>query len=242
MYIKKTYDCGRVKWIEKIQPRSYQKKEKRAKRSKATPEQKRQENKRQAERKLARILDANFQEGDWHLVLTYRPEERPNELEAKKRLRKFLAVMRREYRKAGVELKYVAVTEGKKAVHHHIIVNNCKVSVDVIRKAWTYGRPKLTPLDDEGSYITLAEYLIKETDERFRDEFAVEKQRYSRSRNLIEPKPKKQKIRAREFRSQPVAPAGWKIEAGSLYEGISTITGRRYQYYRIIRIKNDRGK
>lgn len=47
--------------------------QKREKKKKKTPEDIRRQNERNRWRKIQRIILANFKEGDWHLILKYRP-------------------------------------------------------------------------------------------------------------------------------------------------------------------------
>ena len=54
-----------------------------------TPEEMELANKRQAEKKLTRLINANFVDGDLHVVLTYKKEARPSPEDAKKVLAKF---------------------------------------------------------------------------------------------------------------------------------------------------------
>ena len=86
--------------------------------------------------------------------------------------------MRDEYKKHGLELKYIQATEYlNKAIHHHIIINNVndgkETSLQYVNRIWgsiTKGHPKYVPLYDEGEYRKLADYFVKETDKTFRNE------------------------------------------------------------------------
>ena len=78
----------------------------------------------------------------------------------------FLRECRKEYRKAGLEFKYIHVMEiGKKgARHHHLVVN--KIDTEILQRCWYkayegHNRVKVFPLDDSGNYAELASYLIK---------------------------------------------------------------------------------
>ena len=68
---------------------------------KKTPEEIREANRRQAEKKLERLINANFRPGDLHTILTYTREMRPDRQTAQKRLENFLDWMRTRYRKMG---------------------------------------------------------------------------------------------------------------------------------------------
>ena len=96
MYVRKIFDMGWVKQIEKYYPGNYGAPgKKRGPKQKRTPEDIARQNQRNREKKVQRIILANFKEGDWHLVLGYKKELRPGSFkEAKKQVRKFLTDMR----------------------------------------------------------------------------------------------------------------------------------------------------
>ena len=99
----------------------------RAAKSRATTAARKALNLKAACRRLEMLLAASFAPSDFHLILTYRPNDLPaTRKEALKRLRKFLAQLR-AYRKArSLPLKYVYATEGlhgDKRFHHHLVIN-----------------------------------------------------------------------------------------------------------------------
>lgn len=142
---------------------------------KKTSEEMPEANMRQASRKLARKINANFKPGDWHVVLTYHKETRPDPATAHKTIKKLIDGLRGRYRKNGFEMKYILVTEYKnKAIHHHLIINNVNdgktTTSDYIRELWKgNGNPKFVFLYDNGEYRRLADYFIKETEKTFRE-------------------------------------------------------------------------
>lgn len=198
-------------------------------------------NRKQAVRKLARKIDANFRPGDLHVILTYRRENRPAPAEAQKILAAFLQELRKRYKKAGKLLKYILVTEYKrKAIHHHLIVNNIndgsRTTQDYIRIAWSgRGSPKYVQLYEDSEYEQLAEYLIKETEETFREKDSPFRQRYSCSRNLIDPKPKQKTVKVKNgWELEPKPRPGYYIKKDSLYNGFDKMG---YPYQRYIMVK-----
>lgn len=214
---------------------------------KKTPEEMRTANMRQAARKLARKINANFRPGDWHVTLTYRPSARPTPEDAKKNMDKLIAVLRAEYRKHGFALKYIHATEYRnKAIHHHLVVNNVNdgrhTTSDYIRKAWKgRGNPKFVSLYDNGEYRQLADYLIKETEKTFRDGDSPVKQRYSCSRNLIDPKPEVRMVSVKKgWEMDPRPRPGYYIDRDTLYNGTDKL-GYPYQRYVMIRIMPEDG-
>lgn len=241
MYRQKTYRCGKAVYIEKTQTRYYKKGEVREKRKKPTPEQKREENARAAKRRLAMKIAANFGEDDFFLTLTNKAGERPTPEEAEQRIKKFKEGMRKDYRKLGHEFKYIIVTEYKnKSIHHHVIINGIPQTMKLVKKHWPYGRPDFKMLDESGEYSELAEYLVKETEKTFREPDSVKKQRYSCSRNLIIPEPEIKEVKAKAFRQEPKAWKGYELIKASIVQGISSVTGYRYQYYTMIRREDEK--
>lgn len=218
----------------------------RQKKRKLTPEQIEKQNEWQAERKLNRIITANFTSDDYHVILTFGKDVMRDE--AKKCLKKFLDGMRQEYRKTGQEFKYIAVTEYEnKRIHHHIVINDYQGdgsdTVKLTRGMWKKasggkgGNPKFVGLYDNGDYKNLAEYLIKETKKTFREEDACMKKRWSCSKNLIRPEPVKETVQARCWRKEPKVPEGYYLEPESLINGTNPITGLPYQHYTLVRLK-----
>lgn len=242
MYIKRTVVMRNTIDIEKVYVTRYGRGEAREKRRQPTPEEIERNNARVAAKKLKWILNTNFGPGDYHATLTYRPEERPDKKEARKQLKSLLGKLKRAYKKRGMEFKYIAVTEYKrKSIHHHIVLNGFSGEEDntvrLIGRLWKCGRPKFVPMDENGEYGQLADYLIKETEKTFRDKEAPGKQRYSRSRNLKMPEIKVEEMKAKEWRKEPKPPKGYYIDKNSFYDGINGFTGRRCQYYTCVRIQ-----
>ncbi|RDU22185.1 rolling circle replication-associated protein [Anaerosacchariphilus polymeriproducens] len=218
--------------------------EKREKKKKPTSEQIEKQNQWMAEKKLRRILNANFDPDDLHITLTYKKEERLPEMEAKKELNKFLIKMRKEYKKLDLQFKYIVATEYlNTAIHHHLIIQNITQGMistpKLVKKHWSRGRPKFVMLDDTGDYKDLAEYLIKETSKTFRESKGM-KQRYSRSRNLIVPEPERKLMKASEF-LKIREKKGYYIDKNSIIEGINPVTGFKYRHYTYRRMEREGG-
>lgn len=182
--------------------------DKRAPKRNVTPEAVRKNNDRLAVKNLTADLNANFGEGDLHVTLTY--DHVPELAQAKKDREKILRDLRRELKKQGVVLKYIAVTEYKnKRPHHHLVLNTS--DLDLINRLWGKGWAHSTPLDDSGNYYKLAEYLIKETTKTFREEGSLHKRRYSCSRNIIHPAAKRQEVDLKKLEADPVPISGYYI-------------------------------
>lgn len=220
----------------------------REKKEKPTPEEMAKQNHWRRCRDLRRLIELNFRPGDWHVTLTCRPADRPTKEEAPKVIRRFLAKLKREYKKQGWDLKYVITCEiGERgAVHWHMVVNNeANGETDaakLITKNWTRGRAYYGMLDSSGEYVQLAEYMVKEAARRIDRGETVEKMSYSRSRNLKKPVERKKRIRSAGWRKDPVVPTGWYLVPGSLENGVNKFTGLPYQRYVIRRKEETHGR
>ena len=205
-----------------------------------TTEEIRKANQRNRIRKVQRIILANFRHGRT-VHLTYRKEDRPETFEeALQHRKRFMDRMRAVCRKAGIPWKWIGVTErGKKgkALHHHLIVEDLTEPVDILRTIgalWKYGRVTSTAMEEEDDLFEgLAEYLLKK--ETKEDEKGTS---YSHSRNLIIPKEKKEKVRARKWNREPRPPRGWYVVKGSLWNAY-TPEGWPVQRYTLRRLEVD---
>lgn len=215
--IKLTYGCVRGKT--------------RKKKENPTPKQVQDNNDRIAIKKLTRVINANFGPGDYHVVLT--DAKGMTEAEALKERKLFLRRMRRKYKKAGSEMKAVWATEMDPRSHHHLIMSN--IDIQQIVKQWPHGRVNVLPLDDARDYTKLAEYLIKQTNEAFRDPSRATRQRYGRTRNLEDPVLVKQEARASDFNINKIRPVkGYHLDPDSIEEYTNPITGIPTITYRMI--------
>ena len=174
---EQVYVCGEYMDAD-IYP-VFQKPGARRKRCKPTSEIQAKLNQRNAEKKLTRLVHNNFTENDIALHLTYRNGEEPeNEADALRVLGNFIKRLKRRYKKAGKELKYISCTEyGKKTgrVHHHLIING-GYDRDEIEKLWGRGYANSKRLQFEEDGVTgLTRYIAK--DKHFF-------KRWNQSRNL----------------------------------------------------------
>lgn len=228
MYRKREFYCGDHIVTEKGFPGGYRG-GKRGRREKPTAEAVKAQNHRRRVKWLQMLILANFHPGDFHTTLSYRKEERPGSAEeANQRIQKFLRKLRREYRKQGIELKYIYVTEigARGACHHHLLLQNLPDIMNLVRKYWPYGHEDYKPLYEEGAFEKLAEYLVKkETKED------VPGTSYHRSRNLILPREKKEMIHAKAWARDPKPKKGYYIIKDSVINGENPVTGHPYQEY-----------
>lgn len=249
-YVERVTRAGKTIEVERYFTSRYKKKGiKRGDKVKPTKEEQKKVNTRAAERKLRILLNANFGYGDFHLELDY-IRKKGEEPRSKEQMRQdmdiFLRECRKEYKKAGIEFKYVHVMEiGQKgARHHHLVIN--KIDTEILQRCWykAYGghnRIKVFPLDDTGNYAKLASYFIKYTDKhRTEADGALQGKRWNASKNLIRPVPEIQIISDREwFRTEPVAPKGYYIDQDSVEKGVHSpeYYGYGYMRYRLIKLE-----
>ena len=213
----------------------------RAPRAKETSWQMEEVNRRNAEDKLRWMLNTNFREGDYHLVLNYKRKpgdtyREPEEMKAD--MQKFLRRMRAVYRKADLEFKYVYVFEiGEKGSRHiHIVMN--KISLEACRKCWEeHGRVTCTPLDRHGDYGLLANYLMKYSDKTFRTVGRLMGKRYSCSRNMIEPKITRHIVtRANTYRRNVRAMPGYYVDVNTIKDGVDAF-GYCFFKYTLVKLE-----
>lgn len=190
-----------------------------------TPEAMRKYNQQLRERKFIRKANANFGKGDLYLTLTYPRECRPTPEKARRNLKNFQDCLRRRYRKAGKELKWMACTEigSRGGIHHHMLVNEYD-DIRGISDLWErYGGYAHIQFVRGNNLAKLASYIAKSE--------------YSCSRNLIDPPEKTKKVKANSWRDDPVVPRGWMLDKDSLVTGINPVTGHGYQFYRLVQLE-----
>lgn len=238
-YIKSICKAGRTKEIGRYYTRRCQPGgERRAPKKKKTTKQQQKVNDRQLERKLTRILNANFNETSWYLTYSYREEERPTDIKTlKSHRKKLLEKIREVYKAENRTLKYVETAEvGKRGgTHIHIVVNDIDVRKIKSKKVWKYGYVTAKPLDDSGQYRKLANYFIKYFQKTRGTDACIQKKAYNCSRNLIRPEPRKKAMLGSRFSKEIKVPSGWELDKGSVEVGI-TEDGYEFLFYTIVQL------
>lgn len=234
-YIKSTCRAGKTKEIGKYYTKRYhpERRGRLPKRNKTT-EQQREINDRQLVRKLTRVLNANFNETSWYLTFSYAKEYRPESVdELKKHKRELLKGMRKAFKEADSELKYVETAEvGERgAVHIHMVIND--IDLRKIKLLWCYGYVTAKPLDRSGQYRRLAEYFVKYYKKTRNTSEQIQKKAYNCSRNLIRPVAEKKKMKGERFSKEIRVPRGWYLDKDSVREGV-TKDGYEFFFYTII--------
>ena len=233
-YIKKTVIAGDTIEIEKHYSARYGKRCSRSGNVNETRPEQAEVNKRQAEKTLRRLINANFGVGDIHLVLGYGRQHTRTPEQARKDKEEFLRGYRQWCREQGQTPRYITVTEYEnKRVHHHIVIGS--IPMTVLYRLWRWGRPHITPLDRSGNYGQLAAYLIKETSRTFDKAGAPQRKRWTQSKGLKKPVVKREVIQADRWNAQPKAVQGYYIPRDSVTNGVYPVTGTPYQQYMMIR-------
>lgn len=211
--------------------------EKREKKKKATPEQIRKRNQWNKERKARHKLKVWFRENDYLALLTYRREERPQDMEeAKKDFSDMLKGIRREYKKRGYELRWLRNIEvgPRGAWHIHMVINREADTDLILKKAWQKGRVTFKHLYEEGGFADLAGYITKTPDTANRYNENLVETSYSSSRNLPTPEPEKKRLV--RWVKEPKEKKGYYIDKERYFEGRNPVTGYRYRYYTMVKI------
>ena len=155
----------------------------RAKKTNVTPEKVQRLNRERSIRHLVQLADANFDERDIHLTLTY--AKAPSYERAKKDMRNFCLRLKRLREKRGLpELKYIYTIEGdddgqKERIHIHMLTNG-DMDREEIERIWAKGYANADRLQpDENGLEAIARYLVKQQKNR---------RKWCASRNLIQPR------------------------------------------------------
>ena len=180
----------------------------------------------EAKRRCARMVNANFKEGDLFLTLTFR--ERVDIKTALRLFRNFIERLKRlRKRKGYAELKYLYVVERKnKREHVHLIINKMDLTMKELKEVWGLGRVMVSILEPGGDYTGLAFYITKENYKEYG-------KRWSGSRNLEKPKVKVTLVSEEKKTKRLRVPKNYKVIEEVQY--YSEITGHT-RYVRAVKI------
>ena len=149
-----------------------------------TPEAVQRNNEERSKRKLIQLIDANFDERDIHLTLTYQGEP-PTYEQAQADVKNFLrAVKRRRENRGQEQLKYIYTIEGnedgtRERIHVHMVMNG-GIDRTELETIWGKGYANADHLQpNENGLEALARYITKQQKNR---------RKWARSRYLIKPK------------------------------------------------------
>ena len=235
-YIKEICKAGKTIEIRKYHTYRYDcKGEKRQKKKKDTTECQKKVNYRISERNLRRLMNANFEDGDFLVTFDFIKENRPsNSKSMQDVMKKFLRVLRKEIRKIEGTLKYIYVKEiGKRgAVHVHMIMTKCDTKI--LRKCWIWGGIHIDPLYTNGQYSKIASYFVKYAQKSEETEGELVGKRYYTSRDLVRPVVVKRVMKGNTFTNVVNLKQGYYIDKENTMEGI-TEDGYRYLMCTMVR-------
>ena len=211
-YREVKYECGEFLDVEFFPV--YKKSKQRRSRANPSSEGQKLLNQKRSQRRLTRLIHANFTQADYALHLTYDENNMPeSEDVAKRNVQNYLRRLKRLYQKLGVELKYICVTEkGKKSerLHHHLIISG-GVSRDDVEKLWKMGRANTKRLQfDDNGVAGLSHYISKQ---------ALFYRRWNGSKNLVDPDTKQNDYRYTRSKAHNVCRYEDRELIGELYPG-----------------------
>ena len=237
-YIRERYDLFNSIEIREHMDCRHQGEGTRCEKRKRTTEEMKRANQRRKEEKARRLIWANFEPGDYVRTLTFKKDRRPADMkEAQSIKAKFLRQLAREYGKRFYKLLWIANIEcpPRGAWHIHLICNRIEGGGDIIKDLWRqYGGVYDQELADiQGKDI--GAYITKSPDSADDGEHKVIESKYSHSRNLTVPEPKRTEISGWRMSDAPRVPKGFYLDKDSMYEGVN-MAGYQYRTYIIRRL------
>ena len=234
MYVRLTYDFPDGQEIEEYHTARFGAPgQKRRPRKKPSPEAVKKQNELNRIKNIRRLIRWNFKEDDYWLTITYKREERPQDMDtAAHDMRLLLNRLRREYDKAGIQMKWMAKTEigSRGGIHHHLLINRIPDLDKIMARKWKKGGVYIRLTYSQGGYQKLAEYIEKREGKEYR---------FSRSRNLTRKEPKKEIMKRGTFDKAPKAKKGYWIIPDSIVESINPL-GFPCRHYCTQRIEDNR--
>lgn len=187
----------------------------RAARANLTPAAVQRLNDERGRRYLVQLADANFDERDIHLTLTYAGQP-PKYDKAQRDVRNFLAKVKRRREKLGLpELKYIYTIEDdedgrKHRIHIHMLMSG-GIDRAELERIWQKGYANADQLQpSETGLEAIARYLIKQQRNR---------RRWCASKNLKKPKVRTSDTKASKARVRRAA-SGFENDAKAVMEQI----------------------
>ena len=246
-YWRQIWECGDTREVEEKHTGRYGAAgQKRIKRKRPTPEDMARQNQWKRVRDLRRLIKWNFREKkDYWVTLTYRKGDRPSWEQMKKDLAELIGKLRKAYRAAGEELKYIyRLGIGKKGGPHvHIILNRisgAETGTDMmLAEFWSKGHANIRSMYEEGGYADLAEYIAKPLEEWEPEGI----KRYTPSRNLVRKEPEPPELILRRSLAdrhgnmkEPKPPKGYYVDRSSIRMGRNPVTGYFYRHYTLVKL------
>lgn len=234
-YVKEVCIAGKILEVRKYHTARYNMAgEKRGQKIKASCESQKRVNEREAVRRLARKMNANFDDDSGMLVtLTYMPGKRPKtSVQMGDDMRNFLKKLRKLFKAGNTELKYIYVKElGKRgAAHIHILMSACDVRE--LNKCWDKGFVRADALYSDGDYTNIARYFVKYAEKTEETEGKLIGKRWNSSRNLKEPVIIKSVVNANTFNKGIRERKGYVLDPDTVKSGYTEL-GYKYLSYKM---------
>lgn len=260
-YLERRIQSGNLLEVEKYFATRHGQKLPRSANENDTPEDMAKVNERRSQKRLHRLICANFSRKNGDLFATYTYGGAITEAEAMKGERNLIARIKRLRKRKGLpELKYIVITEKQSRWHHHIIMNG-GLTLEEVKAVWGErgARISLSVLDDTNSYEELSRYLTaqhkskrgSESAENVKQQRQKGQRRWHASRNLKQPVETVRVIARPPKPGEPKAPKGYRLQA-NWYFGCD-VYGYLYSYASYVKIdksdpkaerrkRNDQGK
>ncbi|MCD8391544.1 MAG: hypothetical protein LUD03_06880 [Firmicutes bacterium] len=181
----------------------------------------------------------NFDVGDLWITLTHRENIEPEA--AHKCMTGVMAKLRRKLKAKNIPLVYYAKTEAGATVraHHHILIQNTSPEIaGLLLELWQeYGNiGHIKPIYNlsNGRLIT---YILDGGDHK-----GLTFEKYSHSRNLVQPEVIKRIVPFDSFRETPRVPKaeyGYKYTIRKLYNGFPDGDRYIYQEYELVKVRDE---
>ena len=200
IYREKRYQCGEYMtvYVYPVVPCGKSTPGKRT-RKKASREVQKKLNRRHAAEHLERVAHANFTDDDLSITLTFTENPKTKE-EAAKKIQAFLRKLRRLYKKANIEMKYIWKMERSKKGRYHVhMILSGGIDRDTIEGKWGLGYANTKRLQfDQNGITALARYITKSHTDKEEEQLTYRS--YNGSKNLIDPEPEISDTRVRSKR------------------------------------------
>lgn len=200
---------------------------------------------KRAEDKCRWLLNGNFHPGDLWIKLGWPPRIKKSSERIRADIREFLKQLRKIYKKAGKALKYIfSVGRGARgSIHLHMVVN--RFDSELLERIWQniagnnevpFPAVFIRHLDRMRYYPKLAAYIIKNGKETFHSTDRIYNKRYCASRNLQQPKIKKEILQRGHWRETPRERKGYFLDKDSIRD-METVNGYPYQSYTLVKLQ-----
>lgn len=249
-YMRETITAGNVIEVREYYTTRYnQKGGSRASRREETAKAQMIVNHRNTERKLRALLRMNFATDDWFLTLRFQKGYYITHEEGRKAAKTFIRLLRREYKKHGLELHYIYAIEHKsRTCHLHFVLPSVQqIAPSRVRELWKEANEKalsvyFRPMWSGDFASGMAYYLLKEYDPK--GEHCPKEgdphppkgsSKFYCSRNLRQPEIVKEIMKRTKIPKEPFIKKGYVLLPDTLYNGVCAFTGLEYRSYAMIR-------